>query len=107
LGNHERLSHLSGGKPPRSFNEFEQRVFPKIEAEAKAAKAKVPHPYASYMGMQAATRYTRNELLGALVTCADADLALKLGGGRLVVERLLWTVCGAAVRPESPAPSGP
>ncbi|MHB8874815.1 MAG: DNA polymerase III subunit delta [Myxococcaceae bacterium] len=105
LTNHERLSKLSGGRPPRSMADFEARVFPAIEAEAKAAKTKVPHPYGAYMSMQAATRFSRNELLGALVACADADLALKLGGGRLVVERLLWTVCGAAVRPESPVPS--
>lgn len=96
LSNHERLSQLSGGRPPRSYPDFQQRVFPKIEAEAKAAKARVPHPYASFMGMQAAARYSRDELLRALASCAEADLALKLGGGKLVVERLLWTVCGRA-----------
>jgi DNA polymerase-3 subunit delta len=96
LTNHERMRALSGGKPPRSFDDFKARLFPTIEKEAKAAKARVPHPYAAFMGMQAASRFTREELLRSLASCAECDLALKLGGGRLVVERLLWTVCGKA-----------
>lgn len=95
LANCERLHALSGGRPPRSFDEFKSRIFPLIEEEAKAAKQRVPHPYAAFMGMQAAARYTREELLGALVACAESDLALKLSGsGTLVIERLLWTLCG-------------
>ncbi len=101
LMNRERLSALSGGKAPRSFDDFKARIFPAIEREAKAAKARVPHPYAAFMGMQASTRYTRDELLRALAACAESDVALKLGGGRLVVERLLWTVCGKAAPWES------
>ncbi|MFZ5469758.1 MAG: DNA polymerase III subunit delta [Myxococcota bacterium] len=96
LVNAERLAQLSGGRPPRSFDDFKARLFSHIEAEAKSAKARVPHPYAAFMGMQAAARYGRQELLAALAACAESDLALKLGGGRLVVERLLWTVCGKA-----------
>jgi len=31
------------------------------------------------------------------VACADADLALKSSASsKLVIERLLWTVCGSA-----------
>jgi DNA polymerase-3 subunit delta len=48
------------------------------------------------MGMQAAAAYGRAELLRGLVACAEADLALKLGGGELVLERLLWTLGGKA-----------
>ncbi|MBI3184208.1 MAG: DNA polymerase III subunit delta [Myxococcales bacterium] len=88
----ERLRELSQGRLPRSFEEFQARLYPKIAAEAKEGKGSAPHPYACYMGMQAATRYTREELLGGLAACAEADLALKSGGGRLVVERLLWKV---------------
>jgi DNA polymerase-3 subunit delta len=91
----ERLQQLSGGRPPRSFDDFKARIFPEIEREAKAGKGRVPHPYAAFMGMQSAARFGRAELLKALVACAEADLALKLGGGPLVVERLLWTVCGS------------
>jgi DNA polymerase-3 subunit delta len=97
----ERMTALSGGKPPRNYNDFQARVWPKIEAETKAAKGKMPHPYAAFMGMQAAAGYGRQELLGALVACAEADLALKLGGDELVLERLLWTLCGKATAWES------
>lgn len=94
LMNHERLQALSGGKPPRNFNDFKERVFPKIEAEVKAAKGKVPHPYAAFMSMQAAAGYGRAELCRALVACAETDLALKLGAGQLAIERLLWSIAG-------------
>jgi DNA polymerase-3 subunit delta len=101
LANFERMSRLSGGKPPRNYNDFQARLWPKIEAEAKAAKTKVPHPYGAFMGMQASMGYGRQELLRGLVACAEADLALKLGGEELVLERLLWTLCGKAAAWES------
>lgn len=101
LMSYERMAQLSDGKPPRNYNDFQARLFPKIEAEAKAAKTKVPHPYAAFMGMQAAQGYGRQELLRGLVSCAEADLALKLGGDALVLERLLWTLCGKAAAWES------
>ena len=96
LMNYERMGRLSEGKPPKNYNDFQARLWPKIEAEAKANKTKVPHPYAAFMGMQASMGYGRQELLRGLVACAEADLALKLGGGELVLERLLWTLCGKA-----------
>jgi DNA polymerase III subunit delta len=97
----ERMAQLSGGKPPRSYNDFQARLWPKVEAEAKANKSKVPHPYAAFMSMQAATAYGRQDLLRGLVACAEADLALKLGGDVLVLERLLWTLGGRAPAWES------
>jgi DNA polymerase-3 subunit delta len=97
LENHERLEKYAGGSMPRSFPDFKARVFPRIEEEAKAAKGKAPHPYAAFLGMQGAGRYKRRELLDALVACAEADLALKSSASsKLVIERLLWTVCGSA-----------
>jgi hypothetical protein len=48
------------------------------------------------MGMQAALGYTRQALLRGLVSCAEADLALKLGGDALVLERIFWTLAGKA-----------
>jgi DNA polymerase-3 subunit delta len=90
----ERLAHLGAGKPPRSFDDFKSRFFPAIEREAKAARARVPHPYAAFIGMQAAARYGRTQLRASLLACAEADIALKSSGaGKLVLERLLWTVC--------------
>lgn len=101
LTSFERMHQLSSGRPPRNYNEFQSRLWPQIEAEAKAAKGRVPHPYAVFMGMQAAAGYGRDELLRGLVACAEADVALKLGGDALVLERLLWTLCGKAAVWES------
>jgi DNA polymerase-3 subunit delta len=93
---HERMVALSGGKAPRNYQDFQARIWPKIEAETKAAKSKLPHPYAAFMGMQAAAGYGRQELLRALVACSEADLALKLGADELVLERVVWTLAGKA-----------
>jgi len=94
LENHERMNQYAKGSPPRSFDDFKSRIFPKIEQEAKAAKGRVPHPYAAFLSMQAAARYERRELLRALVACAEADLELKSSAsGKLVIERLLWNIC--------------
>jgi DNA polymerase-3 subunit delta len=90
----ERVAHLGGGRPPRSFDDFKARLFPAIEREAKANGARVPHPYAAYLAGVAGARYGRTQLRAALLACAEADLALKSSGaGKLVLERLLWTVC--------------
>jgi DNA polymerase-3 subunit delta len=94
LENHERLSQYAKGSPPRSFDDFKSRIFPKIEQEAKAAKGRAPHPWAAFLSMQAAARYERRELLRALVACAEADLELKSSAsGKLVIERLIWSLC--------------
>jgi DNA polymerase-3 subunit delta len=93
----ERVAHLGAGKPPRSFDDFKARLFPAIEREAKAKGGRVPHPYAAYLAGVASARYGRTQLRAALLACAEADLALKSSGaGKLVLERLLWTVCPPA-----------
>lgn len=95
LENHERLQMLAGGAAPRSYDQFKERIFPKIEEEAKAAKARVPHPFAAFSAMKAASQYGRVRLLASLVACAEADFQLKSSaGGKMVLERLLWTICG-------------
>ncbi|HLT32016.1 MAG TPA: DNA polymerase III subunit delta [Myxococcaceae bacterium] len=92
-----QLERFAGGRLPGSYNTFKDRVWPDIEADAKARKAKAGHPYAAFMSMQAAARHGRDSLLRSLSACADADVALKSSGDQLlVIERLLWTVCGAA-----------
>jgi len=94
LLNHDRLVRLARGRPPRYFDEFKSRVFPAIVKETAADGQRPPHPYAAFVGIQAAGRYERGELLGALAACAEADVALKSSGnGKLVLERLLWSVC--------------
>lgn len=93
--NRERLERLGPQVARMNMRDYQSRVFPEIEREAKAQGRRVPHPYASFMAMQAAARYKRVELLDALVACADADLQLKSSGsGRLVLEGLLFKVCG-------------
>jgi DNA polymerase III subunit delta len=90
----EGVAQLGGGRPPRGFDDFKARLFPAIEREAKTAGARVPHPYAAFLAAAAGARYGRTQLRAALLACAEADLALKSsGGGKLVLERLLWTVC--------------
>ncbi|HKD43155.1 MAG TPA: DNA polymerase III subunit delta [Myxococcaceae bacterium] len=94
LLNHDRLVRLARGRAPRYFDDFKSRVFPAIVKEITADGQRSPHPYAAFVGIQAASRYERGELLGALASCAEADVALKSSGnGRLVLERLLWSVC--------------
>lgn len=93
LENRERLATLVKGPFRMTFNEFKSDLFPEIEREAKSRKGRPPHPYAAYLGMQAAARYTRDELMDALIACADADLQLKSSGsGQLVLERLLFKI---------------
>jgi DNA polymerase III subunit delta len=93
LNSVERVNQLAQGKPPKNYNDFQARLWPKIEAELKEKKAKIPHPYATFMGMQSALNFGRTELLNALVACAEADLALKFGGDMKVIERLIFTLC--------------
>jgi DNA polymerase III subunit delta len=94
LLNHDRLVRLARGRVPRYFDEFKSRLFPAILKETAADGQRPPHPYAAFVGIQAAGRYERGELLGALASCAEADVALKSSGnGKLVLERLLWSVC--------------
>ena len=94
IESHERMVQLGRGQPPRSFDEFKSRIFPGVEREARENGARVPHPWAAFLGMQAAARYGRPALRRGLLACAEADVALKSSGaGKLVLERLLWTVC--------------
>ncbi len=96
LSTQDQGRQILGGQIPKNFQEFQRTAFPKIQAEAIAAKVKPPHPYASFNALLASSRFRRGELIAALTLCADADLALKLGGDSLVIERLLWTLCGSA-----------
>ncbi|GHG73118.1 DNA polymerase III subunit delta [Comamonas sp. JC664] len=94
LESHEWLWRYAGGTPPRTAKDVEARVFPRLEAELKGSKRKMPNAWALTFSMKAAAGYERRELLGALVACAEADLSLKSSAnGRLVIERLLATVC--------------
>lgn len=88
----ERLSRMGvKGHFRMTFNEYKAEIFPAIEREAKANKTRVPHPWAAYLAAQAAARFSKDELLDAIIACCDADLALKSSGdSQLVMERLLF-----------------
>ncbi|HZA14255.1 MAG TPA: DNA polymerase III subunit delta [Myxococcaceae bacterium] len=96
IDGHERMRSLGPNVSRMSSREFEKTVFPKIEQEARESGRRVPHPYAAYKAAQAAGRYSRAELIDALVACADADVSLKSSGsGQLVLESLLLRFLGA------------
>ena len=99
IDGHERMRRLGPNVGRMSSRDFEKSVFPAIEREARESGRRVPHPYAAYMAVQAAARYSRAELLAALVACADADVALKSSGsGQLVLESLLLRLLGSGRR---------
>lgn len=55
---------------------------------------KMANPNQAKFKAEAAARFTRDELCRGLARCAAVDLAVKSGGGRLDVERLIWEVAG-------------
>ncbi|HEY0838808.1 MAG TPA: DNA polymerase III subunit delta, partial [Vulgatibacter sp.] len=65
-------------------------------AEFNAAGLKMGNPNAAKFKAEAAARFGRGELVRALVEAADVDVAVKSGGGRLDVEKLLWGICEPA-----------
>jgi DNA polymerase-3 subunit delta len=92
LLNTERLS-LAGEKGafPKNYGEFQRRVWPKLEAHA--GQGKLPHPYAVFMGMSAASRFPLESLKRLLVLCAQADLDCKSGRSQFAVETLVRHMC--------------
>lgn len=59
-----------------------------------AAGLKMGNPNAAKFKAEAAARFSREELARGLYETAALDQKVKSGGGRLDVERLLWTICG-------------
>ena len=68
----ERMRAALGRQAAAQLQRLPGASFPQIEAEAKAAKTRVPHPYAAFMGMQAAAQYGRKVLLEGLTSCAES-----------------------------------
>lgn len=92
LLNRERLSFLGEASSfPRNYGEFQRRVWPRLEADA--GQAKLPHPYAVFMGMSAAAGFSKKLLCRLLVLCAQADLDCKSGKSQFVVENLIRHMC--------------
>lgn len=85
------------GTGPRElgYNEYQSKLFPRLEEELSAKKQKVPHPFAAWLGYKRARRRPRSFWRQALVRCAEVDFELKNGADpRLCMERLLVEVCG-------------
>jgi DNA polymerase III subunit delta len=89
----ERARRAAGERRIRSYDEWQDLVLPSIAADELGEKK----PYGFWMKYQAAARFSRGELLGALVALADADVAMKSGqDGRIRLERVLVGLLGAA-----------
>lgn len=62
----------------------------------EAAGLKMGNPNAAKFRAQAAARFQPATLARLLSKTAEADEAVKTGGGRLYVERLLWEICSVS-----------
>lgn len=62
-------------------------------AAYQASGLRMGNPNAAKFRAEAASRFETEELARALIAAAEVDRAIKGGGGRLDVERLLWKIC--------------
>jgi DNA polymerase-3 subunit delta len=89
----EQARAIVGDRAIRSPRDFEALVYPNLPEEERTDRAGKPrHPFGLWKKYEAAQRFSRAELLGALAALADADRGMKSGGdGRLLLERCLWS----------------
>jgi DNA polymerase-3 subunit delta len=91
----ERARRVVGERRLGSAREWEQAVLSTIPEREVGDKK----PYGFWMKYQAAMRFSRGELLGALAALAGADVAMKTGqDGRIRIERVLVELL--ATKPE-------
>lgn len=89
----ERARVAAGGARLGSFGDWSARVLPSIAAEELGNRK----PYGLWMKYQASLRFSREELLDALASLAEADAAMKSGAdGVILLERCLLDLCGPA-----------
>jgi len=81
-------TRATGGRIPG----FGAGARPWVEAY-EAAGLRMPNPNAAKFRAEAASRFSTETLARLLMKTADTDHAVKTGGGRLYVERLLWEIC--------------
>ena len=81
-------TRVTGGRIPG----FGAAARPWVEAY-EAAGLRMPNPNAAKFRAQAASRFEPRQLARLLMRTAETDRAVKTGGGRLYVERLLWEIC--------------
>ena len=83
------------------FPAFQSRVLPRLKEaregdDGSAARLVVMHPFRAFSLLKSASRFSQPELLHALETIQETDLALKTSGHPegILMEQLLITVCG-------------
>jgi DNA polymerase-3 subunit delta len=92
LAERERARMAAGPRRIGSYSEWSSRILPSI-AEEELGQRK---PYGFWMKYQASMRFSREELLDALASLAEADHAMKTGGdGRLALESILMRLLAA------------
>jgi DNA polymerase III delta subunit len=87
-------------KTGMSYSQFQQRVLP------KAGPMVTRNPYADYMCLLRADRFTAGQLRRYIESIQDADFCLKSSGGaspRSVMERLILGMCLAKAKRSRPA----
>jgi DNA polymerase-3 subunit delta len=99
----ERARAVAGDRSIRTPREWESLVYPTIPDEERLDKSGKPrHPFGFWKKYEAARRYSRRELLGALCALADVDLGLKSSGDeRVLLERFLMTTLSPPKRSEA------
>jgi DNA polymerase-3 subunit delta len=99
----ERARAAVGDAPIRTPRDWERLVYPTIPADERLDRSGKPrHPFGLWKKYEAARRFSRGELLDALVRLAEADLAMKSGGdGRLALEQALWKTLGPPTRSDA------
>jgi DNA polymerase-3 subunit delta len=91
----ERGRRLVGERRLVAFQQWEEFILPHLPAEELGDRK----PFGFWKKYEAAQRYPRAALLGALADLADADLAMKSGADeRPLLERVLWRLMADAGR---------
>jgi DNA polymerase-3 subunit delta len=96
---HERMAQLGRGQPPRSFDEFKSRIFPGSSGRPAARPAGAA-PLAAFLGCRRRPGTDAPRCAGACSPAPRPTLRSSPPGGKLVLERLLWTVCPPAGAPQ-------
>jgi DNA polymerase III subunit delta len=92
---------LGSFQPGIDYGRFQKSVYPAVKALAGDGEESIAlagqHPFVVYQALKHAERFTSAELAGDLELLVRTDLALKTTGreNRLLLERVLITVCGS------------
>lgn len=83
------------------YGAFQARILPRLKEvrqgdDGSAAQLAEMHPFRAFNVLKSASRFSQPELLRALETMQETDLALKTSGHPegILMEQLLITVCG-------------